>query len=91
MSERDPQLNIDFEGEEQKLHLTEALEDLIRNIEGSLPEAHLRSLLTNKSQEVLGELTEAQQEAITHYVEVHKSYSQIDPTELASDILGRAA
>ncbi|PIS41203.1 MAG: hypothetical protein COT25_04455 [Candidatus Kerfeldbacteria bacterium CG08_land_8_20_14_0_20_42_7] len=91
MGNNTEQIDFDFEGKEPKLLLAGALKDLISTIEGSLPNAHLRSILSNKTEQALGRISDNQREAITQYVEAHPSYSQIDPYELASKILDSLA
>jgi len=91
MSEEGEQIDIDFGNEEAKLRLSSGFTDLISHMEGSLPEAHLHTLLEHKATEVLGDLSPEQKQVIGQYVDGHPAYSKIDPQELASEILDIAA
>ncbi|MFA5030313.1 MAG: hypothetical protein WC495_01870 [Patescibacteria group bacterium] len=91
MKREGEQIDLDFENEDAKLRLSSGFTDLIGHIEGSLPEAHLHTLLAHKAEEVLGGLSPEQDEAITRYLETHASYSKIVPIDLASEILDIAA
>jgi len=77
--------------EDRKLQLAHGIAELIGHIEGSLTTAHLETLVSQKSEEVLGNLSVNQRKAIGDYVQTHKSYQHIDPQELASEILDIAA